>query len=86
MTLRRVIALGMALLGLGTLVYFYYASFVLRAYVHMLEALHITPVEQSETVAGRLLPFVGWLLLAAATVVCVGPELKNRMRRSRQTM
>jgi hypothetical protein len=79
---RRLIAVAMALVGLGTLGYYYYALIVLDAYGHMFEALHLGPVESSKTLGGYLLPFVGWLLLAASAVLFVGPELRERFVRT----
>ena len=81
--LRRLIAVGMAVVGLGTLGYYYYALIVLDAYVHMFEALHLRPVEPSTTLGGNLLPSVGWLLLAASALLLVGPELRKRVVRRR---
>ena len=82
---RRLIAVGLALVGRGTLVYHYYALFVLDAYVQMFEALHLGPVESSRTLVGYLLPFVGFLLLAASAVLFVGPELRERFIRTRRS-
>ena len=81
-TLRRFIALGAALVGLGTLAYYYYALFVLRAYMGMFTALRLGPVQQSETAWSRLLPLAGWLLLAGSVALFVGPEVRQRLRRS----
>jgi hypothetical protein len=82
---RRLIALGTGLIGLGTLADYYYALMLLRSYVGLFEALHLGPVEGSQTVLGRVLPFVGWLFLAGSAALFVGPELKQRFRRTRQT-
>jgi hypothetical protein len=79
---RRLIALATAIVSLGTLAYYYYALLVLRAFVGAFKALHLGPVEQSETVSSRLLPVVGWLLLAGSVALFVGPELRQRLRRS----
>lgn len=80
--LRRLISLGAAVIGLGTLGYYYYALLVLRAYVGMFTALHLGPVQQTETAWSRLLPFAGWLLLAGSIALYGGPEIRQRLRRS----
>lgn len=82
--LRRLVALGTALVGLGALGYYYYALMVLRGYVHMFEALHLGPVQQSQTALSYALPFAGWLLLVGSAALFVGPELRQRFRRSQQ--
>jgi disulfide bond formation protein DsbB len=79
---RRVIAIVIGLIGLAMLVYYYYAMMVLRAYVGMFEALHVGPVQQSQTIMSYAFPFVGWLALAASVALFVGPELKRRFRSS----
>ena len=81
-TLRRLVALGAALVGLGTLAYYYYALAVLRGYGGMFTALHLGSVHQSETAWSRFLPFAGWLLLAGSVALFVGPEVRQRLRRS----
>jgi len=81
-TLRRLVALGAALAGLGTLAYYYYVLMLLRAYEGMVRALHLGPVQESEAAWSWLLPFAGWLLLAGSVALFVGPEVRQRLRHS----
>ena len=81
---RRLIAAGMAIVGLGALGYYYYSVIVLDAYVHLFEALHLGPVESSQSLMRGVLPFLGWLLLAASAALFGGPELRQRVVRSRR--
>lgn len=73
---RRLIAAGMAIVGLGALGYYYYSVIVLDAYVHLFEALHLGPVESSQSLMRGVLPFLGWLLLAASSRIVWGPRAK----------
>jgi len=82
---RRLIAIVIGVIGLAMVVYYYYAMMVLRAYVGMFEALHVGPVQESQTIMSYAFPFVGWLALAASAALFVGPALTQRFRRSRRT-
>ena len=70
--------MGVGLIGLGILAYYYYALMLLSAVGHTFEALHLGPVETSLTPTGQMLPYVGWLLFAASALMFVGPETKQR--------